>query len=61
MEFIVALIGQNRIEDARHAVAAARRVLPDLTLSLFRQFLSHTSIDYREQKIDALRKAGLPE
>jgi tetratricopeptide (TPR) repeat protein len=56
----VALVGQDRLDEARLALAAARRVRPDLSASVIRRLLPHNP-EYLERHIDALRKAGLPE
>ncbi len=46
---------------ARVAIEAARRVKPDLSLSVMRDILPHFHPEYMERYIDVLRKAGLPE
>ena len=56
----VALAGQDRLDEARVAIEEARRVKPDLSLSVVRRLLPH-SPQFLERHIDALRKAGLPE
>ncbi len=61
MVIAFALVGQDRLEDARLAVEAARRARPDLSLAVVRHLLGHTPPEYLEPRIDALRKAGMPE
>ncbi len=56
-----ALAGQDRPDEARVAIAEARRVKPDLSLSVIRRLLPHFHPEYLERLIDVLRKAGLPE
>ncbi len=56
-----ALAGQDRLDEARVAIAAARRMKPDLTLSVIRRLLPHYHPEYLERRLDALAKAGLPE
>ena len=56
-----ALVGQGRLDEARTAIEAARRVKPDLSLSLLRRIFQRFHPEYLERNIDALRKAGLPE
>ena len=56
-----ALVGQDRLDEARAAIKAARRLKPDLSLSVIRRLLPHFHTDYLERWIEALRKAGLPE
>ena len=43
------------------AIEAARRVKPDLSLSVIRRLIPHFHPDYLDRRLDALRKAGLPE
>ncbi len=57
----IALAGQDRLDEARLAVEAARHVRPDLSPSVIRRLLPHYHLEYVELHIDALRKAGLPE
>jgi adenylate cyclase len=61
LHLVVALVGQDRLDEARVAIEAARRVKPDLSLSVMRRLLPHLHPEYLERWIDALRKAGLPE
>ncbi len=61
LHLVVALVGQDRLDEARVAIEAARRVKPDLSLSVMRRLLPHVHPEYLERWIDALRKAGLPE
>ncbi len=56
-----ALAGQDRLDEARVAIEAARRVKPDLSLSVIRRVFPHFHPEYGERLIDGLRKAGLPE
>ena len=56
-----ALAGQDRPDEARVAIAEARRLKPDLSLSMIRRLRLHYHPEYLERLIDALRKAGLPE
>ncbi len=56
-----ALTGQDRPDEARVAIAAARRVKPDLSQSLVRRLRPHYHPAYLERFIDGLAKAGLPE
>ena len=56
-----ALAGQDRLDEARVAIEAARHVKPDLSLSEIRRLLPHLHPEYLERWIDALRKAGLQE
>ena len=57
----VALAGQDRLDEARAAIEAARRVKPDLSASMIRRLMPHFHSEYLERWIEALRKAGLPE
>ena len=57
----VALAGQDRLDEARVAVEAARRLKSDLSQSVVRRLLQHFNPEYLEKYIDALAKAGLPE
>ena len=57
----VALAGQDRRDEARVAIEAARRLKPNLSLSVIRRLLPHYHPDYLDRRLDALRKAGLPE
>ncbi len=61
LHLVVALVGQDRLDEAQVAIEAARRVKPDLSLSVMRRLLPHLHSEYLERWIDALRKAGLPE
>jgi adenylate cyclase len=61
LHLAVALVGQDQLDEARVAIESARRVKPDLSLSVMRRLLSHLHPEYLERWIDALRKAGLPE
>ncbi len=54
-------MGQDRLDEARVAIEAARRVKPDLSLSVRGRLTPHLHSEYFERWIDALRKAGLPE
>lgn len=54
-----ALAGQDRLDEARVAIDAARRVKPDLSLSVIGRLLPH--YHNLDRLIDALRKVGLPE
>jgi adenylate cyclase len=56
-----ALAGQNRLDEARLAVEAARRVKPDLSTSVIRSLNPHFHPEYLDRILVALRKAGLPE
>jgi predicted Zn-dependent protease len=57
----VALAGQDRLDEARLALAAAQRVKPDLSPAVIRRLRPHYHPEYLERFIDALCKAGLPE
>jgi adenylate cyclase len=57
----VALVGQQRLPEARLAVEAARRARPDLKLSVARRLIGYIDETVRERYIDAWRVAGLPE
>ncbi len=57
----VALTGQNRWDEARVAIEVACRVRPDLSLSVISRAMPHYHRDYLDRRLDALRKAGLPE
>ena len=61
LNLAVALAGQDRLDEARVAIEAARRVKPDLSLSVAKSLVPHFYPEYLERFIDALRKAGLPE
>ncbi len=56
-----ALAEQDRLDEARVAIEEARQVKPDLSLSVIRRLSPHFHSEYLERRIDALRKAGLPE
>ncbi len=57
----VSLTGQNRRDEARVAIEAACRVKPDLSLSVISRILRYYHRDYLDRRLDALRRAGLPE
>jgi len=57
----VALAGQDRLDEARLAIEAARHVRPDLSPSVIRRLGPHFHPEYLERHLDALRKAGLLE
>jgi len=57
----VALVGQDRLEEARVALEEARRVKSDLSLSVIGHILKHYHPEYLERLVIALRKGGLPE
>ena len=61
LNLAVALAGQDRLDEARVAIEAARRVKPDLSLSMIGRLMPHFHPEYLEREIDALRKVGLPE
>ena len=61
LNLAVALAGQDRLDEARVAIEAARRVKPDLSLSDIRRLFPHFHPEYGERFIDALAKAGLRE
>jgi hypothetical protein len=54
-------VGQDRLDEARLSLAAARRVKPDLSTSVIRRLVPHHHPEFLEGIINALRKAGLPE
>ena len=56
-----ALVGQDRLDEARLALAAARHLKPDLSATAIKPLMPHYHPAYLERFIDALRKAGLPE
>ncbi len=57
-----ALAGQGRLDEARASIEEARRVKPDLSLSVYRLLIPpDVHPEYLERWIDLLRKAGLPE
>ena len=56
----VALAGQGRPDEARIAIEEARRVKPDLSLSVMRRLLPHYHPEVLGCFIDGLAKAGLP-
>ncbi len=57
----MALVGLGRLNEARAAIEAARRARPDLSISVYRHIVRHANSEFREPRIAALRKAGLPE
>ncbi len=57
----VALAGQGRLDEARLALAAARRVRPDLSASVIRRLFPHYHLEYIDRFLDVVRKVGLPE
>ncbi len=57
----MALVGLDRLNEARAAVDAARRARPGLSISVFRHIVRHANTEFLEPRIAALRKAGLPE
>jgi adenylate cyclase len=57
----VALARQDQLDEARAAIEEARRVKPDISLSVIQRLLPHLHPEYLERYIDALRNAGLPE
>ena len=57
----MALVGLDRLNEARAAIDAARRARPDLSISVFRHIVRHANTEFLEPRIAALRKAGLPE
>ena len=56
-----ALVGQGRLDEARAEIEDARRLKPDLSLSVMRGLTPHFHPEYLERYIDAVRKAGLTE
>ena len=60
LNLAVALAGQERPDEARVAIEAARRLKPDLSLSVFGRLLPHFHPEYLERYNNALRKLGLP-
>ena len=56
-----ALSGQDRLDEARVTINAARRLKPNLSLSEIRRLTPHFHPDYLDRRLDALRKAGLPK
>jgi adenylate cyclase len=61
VNLVHALAGQGRLDEARIAIEAARRIRPDLSSALIRSNLRHYHQEYLERLIDALRQAGFPE
>jgi adenylate cyclase len=61
LHLVVALVGQDRLDEARVAMKAACRMKPDLSVSATRRLLTHLHPEYLERWIGALRKAGLAE
>ena len=61
INLVEALAGQGRLDEARVAIDEARRVKPDLSLSVIRRLYPHFHPEYLERLIDLLAKAGLPE
>ena len=57
----VARVGQGRPDEARIAIEEARRVKPDLSLSVMRRLLPHYHPEVLGCFIDDLAKAGLPD
>jgi len=57
----VALAGQDRLDEARVAVEAARHVQPDLSPSVVSRLLPHYHPKYYQRIVGLLAKAGLPE
>jgi adenylate cyclase len=58
---VVALVEQDRMEEARATIATLMRVKPDFTVSVYRRVRWFANSEYLELNIVALRKAGLPE
>lgn len=56
-----ALSGQNRHDEARVAIEAARRVNPDMSLSMIKRVMPNMHPEYLKRRLDSLRKAGMPE
>jgi adenylate cyclase len=57
----MALVGLDRLNEARAAIEAARRARSDLSISVYRHIVRHAKTEFQEPRIAALRKAGLPE
>ena len=54
------LAGHEQI--ARDEAAAVLRIDPDFSIKIFKKFiLTYKDQDYRDNMVDALRKAGLPD
>jgi len=58
---VVALVEQDRTEEAQATIATLMRVKPDFTVSVYRRVRWFANSEYLELNIVALRKAGLPE
>ena len=56
-----ALVGQGRQDEARTAIETARRLKPDLSLSVMKRTQPNYYPEYIERRIHFLREAGLPE
>ena len=56
-----ALVGLDRLDEARAAIDDALRKQPDLTVTTVAAMLRGLHPDYKEPALDGLRKAGLPE
>ncbi len=57
----LALVGLDRLDEARAAVEAAQRARPGLSISVYHQIVRHANTEFLGPRIAALRKAGLPE
>ena len=58
---VVALAALDRLDEARAALAEARRLKPDLSLTTYRQLVPHFHPAYHEHWSQNLAKAGLAE
>ena len=56
-----ALAQAGHMAEARDLAGRIRELHPDVSLSLLRQTLPHSSPDFSAKFVDGLRKAGLPE
>jgi adenylate cyclase len=56
-----ALAEQDRMEEARAALADLARIKPTLSISTVNGMLPHMDADFQERLVAALRKAGMPE
>jgi len=57
----MALVGLDRLNEAKEAIEAAQRARPDFSISVYRHIARHAKPEFLEPRIAALRKAGLTE
>ena len=61
MHLAICYVYLNRLEDARAEVAEVLRIKPDFSTAQYVKNVKYPDEDTKQQRIDAMRKAGFPE